>query len=319
MTRFGVALCTYNGTRYLREQLESIAAQTRPPDLVVACDDASNDGTVAQVEAWAVRVPFEVRIVRNPANLGYRRNFEQAIAQCDADLIALSDQDDAWHPEKLASLESAFADPQAAGAFSDAEIVDEALRPLGYGLFDAMGVTEKERRLADAGRLLAVLLRRNIVAGAVFAFRGAWKNKLLPIPEGAVHDEWIALTIAAHGGLRLVQERLIRYRQHGGNQFGARRKSVGERWRRLQTSPRAETERLLALMRELRRRIGAESSSSQSVPEVEGKIAHLQRRVSLGSARLLRLPPVLAELASGRYDRYSPGWREAVRDLVSPM
>lgn len=319
MTRFGVALCTYNGARFLREQLESIAAQTRPPDLVVVCDDASNDGTVAEVEAWALRAPFEVRIMRNPANLGYRRNFEQAIARCDADLIALSDQDDAWHPEKLASLESALADPQAAGAFSDAEIVDEALRPLGYSLFDVVGVTEEERRLADAGRLLAVLLRRNIVAGAAFAFRGAWKNKFLPIPEGAVHDEWIALTIAAHGRLRLVQERLIRYRQHGANQFGARRSSVGERWQKLQRSPRAENERLLALMQELRKRIGAESSSSQSVPEVEGKIVHLQRRVSLGRARLSRLPPVLAELVSGRYDRYSYGWRAAVHDLLSPM
>ncbi|MFY9314149.1 MAG: glycosyltransferase family 2 protein [Burkholderiales bacterium] len=311
--KFGVALCTYNGERYLRAQLESIAAQSRRPDLLVACDDASRDGTPALLEAWAAQAPFEVRIVRNPANLGYLRNFEQAVALCDADLVALSDQDDCWRDDKLEKLEAVFrTDAQAAAVFSDAEIVDEDLRPLGYGLLDVLRVSDAEREAARAGRLLPVLLRRNVVAGATLALRAGWKSRLLPMPDSVVHDEWIALFAAAHGALRFVPERLIRYRQHAANQIGARRWNLAEHYRSLQRPRRAENRRVLALMNRLRERLG------RGDPGIEGKIAHLERRVALPPARLLRLPAIAAEYMNGRYSRYSSGWRTAVRDLISP-
>lgn len=311
--KIGVALCTYNGEHYLRAQLESIAAQTRLPDVLVACDDASQDGTLAALESWAAHAPFEVRIVRNPVNLGYLRNFEQAIERCDADLIALSDQDDCWRADKLERLEAVFrADAQAAAAFSDGEIVDEELKPLGYGLLDVLRVSGAEREAARAGRLLPVLLRRNIVAGATLAFRASWKDRVLPMPEGVVHDEWIALLTAAHGVLRFVPERLIRYRQHGANQIGARRWNLAEYYRSLQKPRRAENRRVLALMRRLRERVAGGD------PGIDGKISHLERRVALPEMRLLRLPGIAAEFMNGRYARYSSGWRTAVRDLVSP-
>lgn len=311
--KLGIALCTYNGEQHLREQLESIAAQTRRPDLLVACDDASQDGTVAVLESWAAVAPFEVRIVRNPVNLGFLRNYEQAIARCNADVIALSDQDDSWRADKLERLEAVFqADAQADAAFSDAEIVDEALMPLGYGLLDVLRVSGAERKAARAGDLLAVLLRRNIVAGATLAFRASWKDRLLPIPEGVVHDEWIALLVAAHGVLRFVPERLIRYRQHSANQIGARRLNFVELYRSLRKSRRAENNRVLVLMKRLKERL------ARSDPGIDGKITHLGRRVTLPQAPLLRLPGIAGEFINGRYARYSSGWRTAVRDLISP-
>lgn len=311
--KIGVALCTYNGERYLRTQLESIAAQTRLPDVLLACDDASQDGTLAMLESWAARAPFEVRILRNPANLGYLRNFEQAIARCDADLIALSDQDDCWRPDKLEKLEGVFLrDAQAAAVFSDAEIVDEQLQPLGHGLLDVLRVSGAEREAAHAGRLLPVLLRRNVVAGATLAFRASWKERVLPMPQGVVHDEWIALLAAAEGALRFAPERLVLYRQHGGNQIGARRWSPGEHLRTAQVRRRDVSGRLLALMSRLRERIG------RSEPGIDGKIAHLERRVALPQPRLLRLPAIAAEFMHGGYARYSSGWRTALRDLVLP-
>lgn len=311
--KFGVALCTYNGERYLRAQLESIAAQTRPPDVLVACDDASQDGTMAALEFWAARAPFEVRIVRNPANLGYLRNFEQAISRSDTDLIALSDQDDCWRADKLERLEAVFqADAQAAAVFSDADIVDDDLKLLGYGLLDVLRVSGAERAAARAGRLLPVLLRRNIVAGAALAFRASWKDRLLPMPEGAVHDEWIALAAAAHGALRFVPERLIRYRQHAANEIGARRWNLAGHFRSPQPPRRTENRRLLALMNRLRECLAG------SDPGIHGKISHLERRVALPEPRLLRLPAIAGEFFNGGYASYSSGWRTAVRDLVSP-
>src|SRR3712207_5989304 len=96
-----VALCTYDGARYLPEQLESLARQRRLPDELVVCDDGSADDTVDVVRRFADRAPFAVRLSLNPQNLGFVKNFEQAIRLCRGDLIALADQDDVWHPQKL--------------------------------------------------------------------------------------------------------------------------------------------------------------------------------------------------------------------------
>ena len=87
-------MCTYNGERFLAAQLASIAKQTRMPDELVVHDDKSSDHTVAILQEFAHSALFPVRIIENPRNLGYAANFEAAIRNCDADLIALADQDD---------------------------------------------------------------------------------------------------------------------------------------------------------------------------------------------------------------------------------
>src|ERR1019366_197610 len=95
--RISVALCTYNGERFLSQQLASIGKQTRLPDELVVCDDSSTDRTVAIVREFAASVSFPVRVFENQRNLGSAANFERAIRLCDGDLIALSDQDDIWY------------------------------------------------------------------------------------------------------------------------------------------------------------------------------------------------------------------------------
>src|SRR5271168_1256902 len=98
LMRVSVAMCTYNGAAYLEEQLESLALQSFPPEELVVCDDVSTDATPQILDDFARRAPFSVRIVKNSANVGYRRNFEQAIGLCQGEVIALSDQDDFWYP-----------------------------------------------------------------------------------------------------------------------------------------------------------------------------------------------------------------------------
>jgi glycosyltransferase involved in cell wall biosynthesis len=97
-----VVMATYNGAEFLEPQLASIAAQTRLPDELVVCDDQSSDESVEIVERFASRAPFEVRVVRNPERLGFAGNFLHAARLSRGDLIAWSDQDDVWMPEKLA-------------------------------------------------------------------------------------------------------------------------------------------------------------------------------------------------------------------------
>ena len=89
-----VSMCTYNGARFLREQLESIASQIRLPDELVVCDDGSTDATLAILTEYAKAVRFPVRIQCNTSRLGPAKNFEQAISLCKGEIIVLSDQDD---------------------------------------------------------------------------------------------------------------------------------------------------------------------------------------------------------------------------------
>ena len=97
--RFSVALCTYDGARYLTDQLDSFISQVRRPDELIICDDASTDESLDIIMSFAMHAPFPVRIYRNEHNLGFIKNFEKAIQLCDGDIIALADQDDVWYPD----------------------------------------------------------------------------------------------------------------------------------------------------------------------------------------------------------------------------
>lgn len=315
--RIGVVLCTYNGERFLRAQLDSICAQSRVPDEMLLQDDGSSDKTIEIAESWAARAPFPVRILRNHPNLGFVRNFEQGILRCDADIIALSDQDDYWRADKLQKIEQVFASDEGASAvFSDAEMVDENLRPLGYGLLHALNVTPRELGYAQRGDLLPVLLRRNIVSGATMTIRGNQKHRWLPIPDGAYHDEWIALVAAAFGELRYWPEPLNRYRQHPTNQLGVPITSKLQRLRRVLLPTQTEDLRKLKVVENLTQRLMRLQAPSHIAGQVSGKLQHLRARTSLPSPRFSRLTSVLRELLCGRYSRYSSGLRSAVRDLV---
>ena len=134
--KISVAMCTYNGEQYLREQLDSIAKQTRLPDELVVSDDGSIDKTLKLIEEFASSSPFPVRISVNDKNLGTTRNFEKAIWSCEGEVIALCDQDDIWHVKKLELVEALMASAASVGlVISDAELVDAASRRRGRSLW----------------------------------------------------------------------------------------------------------------------------------------------------------------------------------------
>src|SRR5690348_14254665 len=110
MSGISVAMATYNGARFVTEQLDSIAGQTQLPVEVVICDDRSTDETVSILESFAAKAPFRVTLHRNDEQLGYRLNFKKAVSFCTGDLIAFCDQDDVWHPDKLKTLSAQFGE-----------------------------------------------------------------------------------------------------------------------------------------------------------------------------------------------------------------
>lgn len=236
-----IAMCAYNSARFLREQLDSFVAQTRQPDELVICDDASTDDTAAIVAEFARAAPFAVRVQPQPKNVGRIANFETAISLCTKDIIFLSDADDVWHPEKLARMAQALdAAPGASGVFCDAEVVDAALQPLGYSHFEHCGFGPLLRSQQLSGAAIEPLLRSQLVQGSALAFRAEYRPFILPLSPYWGHDSWIAVLLAAHGDLIAVNDKLMSYRQHGGNLVGAtpRRATPLARWTSKVRTPR---------------------------------------------------------------------------------
>jgi glycosyltransferase involved in cell wall biosynthesis len=321
LTAFSVALCSYNGARFVGKQLASIAGQTHPPVEIVVCDDGSVDETVTIVENFARESAVPVRIEKHSSPLGVAANFSRAIELCSGPLIALSDQDDIWEPYKLERIASAFATADGPGlVFSDASAIDAAGNSLGYNLWDAIATpfTHSERRLVHQGRLFEVVLRHYVVTGATLAFHSRYRDLLLPIPPDALHDAWIATLIAAVAPCAIVEERLIRYRQHAAQVQGERPLGWLEQLQLARKAGAAKLELTANRFQAIHDRLAANGRYPVSVDTLNGlaeKVKHFRTRAAMIQSGRVRLPTVLGELIRGRYRRYSHPWKWPLADL----
>jgi glycosyltransferase involved in cell wall biosynthesis len=327
--KISVAMCTYNGADYLPAQLESILAQSRKPDQIVVCDDCSTDETRAILQRFEKALPDIFLLYFNKRNLGTVKNFEQAIALCNGDIIALSDQDDVWRPNKLQLIEQAFSKASTGLVFSDAELVDKDLKPLNRRMWNEIGFDEQKRKLLRNGRALEVLVTGWTVTGATMAFRSRHANICLPVPEGIamIHDGWIALAIAAVADVVAIDEPLIQYRQHAKQQIGApTRVETGPEPHGLEKLETAFKRRnnsadLYKILEALEERLVAFTGfydTEKALSFVGGYSYHLHVRAGLSKRRRLnRVPSILRELLSLRYHEYANGFKSAAKDLVS--
>lgn len=323
--RVSVALCTYQGEAHLLVQLASLLEQTEAPDEVVVGDDGSTDATMELLRAFADRAPFPVRVTVRE-RLGPSANFAATIAQCTGDLVALCDQDDRWHPRRLASARSALADhPSAAAAFSDAALIGPDGRALRRSLWGSIGVDQRERRRLDADPL-AALLRRPMVTGCTMTFRRSLLDLAAPFPTdaGLQHDRWLALCAATVGPLVAIDEELVDYRVHGAQHTGLGPLSTASGRPRGRLHPsrarrmrRTGDERLAPALDQtevLMRRL--HDAGRHVPPQLERHRALLTMRSGLPLARLRRVVPVVRHLLRGDYHRCATGAVGAAADLL---
>lgn len=258
----GVALCTYNGARYLQVQLDSILAQSEPVDEVVIGDDGSSDQTMALLQVFSGRagaMGIRVEVVQHARNLGYILNFADALQRCRSDILFLCDQDDVWYVDRVATYLQRFqADPGLLLLHSDARLVDGDGVALGGHLLEVLGVHPAEVALERSGLVIDALLLRNFITGATCALRRGLLERALPIAPCWSHDEWLAVVASLDGGLDIIERPTIDYRQHGNNQIGAGRRGLMRLLRQLDLFERQRrqrtADRLLALDALLRRR-----------------------------------------------------------------
>ncbi|WP_281228493.1 glycosyltransferase family 2 protein [Flavobacterium aquiphilum] len=221
--RLSVAMCTYNGEKYIKEQFESILTQTITIDEIIVCDDGSSDKTIAIIKQFQIEYPNKISLHQNHINLGISKNFEKAISNCTGDYIFLSDQDDIWKKNKVEKIIKYFqVNPSMEAVFTNGDLINGksenfTQNSLWDFTFFMESQLEKPIKLYDH-----IIFKANMVTGATLCLKKEIKELILPIPniKKFYHDEWIAIAIAYRNNLGYLTERLISYRIHGNQQSG---------------------------------------------------------------------------------------------------
>lgn len=312
-------MCTYNGARYLQQQLHSFAFQTYPPCELIVCDDGSTDNTVELIERFSQEANFPVRILKNERNLGPTKNFEKAIGICEGDLIALSDQDDEWCSDKLAQFHCLFETfPDALAAFGDAYLINECSSSVRGSLWNRVYFSPSYKTPHIDTEIISDLLRLdNVATGATMVFRSRFRDEFVPIPESWMHDGWIAWLAALQGGLAVLPKPEIRYRIHSRQQAGLNPPSIAGR---LVHSRRNGLIGYLSLIKQYQdlgqylQQREQDSPMARYTQRLDAKIRHIQGRAALaGFSFLGRIHWVLP--LWGGYQRYARGLVSMLKDI----
>lgn len=201
-----VCMATYNGEKFIKEQLSSILNQISECDEIIISDDCSNDNTIQIILSFK---DDRIKLYQNKINVGVVKNFENSIKKASKNYIFLSDQDDIWKEMKVQKILTTFNEnPDVTMVFSNAEYIDANGESNGENFFSA-NVSETS--------LFYHFVRPKFL-GCTVAFRNKSISKLLPFPEKIpVHDWWIGMLHIYYGKVKYIPENLISYRRHDAN------------------------------------------------------------------------------------------------------
>lgn len=311
-----IALCTHNGARFLKEQLESIAAQSYLPSELIVTDDESSDTTIDILKAFAEEVGFRVVIHQNNPKLKTVKNFEKAVGLCSGDYVFLCDQDDYWYSDKIKKMLAFMAEhPKAVVGFSNALIVNDKRESMNQFQLDMVRLRAPQRQQWRAGQAFDLLLEGNRLTGCTAVMTRAFAQKTIPFPEHIptlIHDGWIALIAATNpNGIVFTEEVLMEYRQHDAQQIGSNFEDNGPATTLKTRFERTRAEKVLpiinkrqfyvAILNEIAR---ISSTKNPELLKIERKIAHLNARINLPSKKYKRVLPVIKEFLRGNYKKY---------------
>lgn len=319
--RISIAMATFNGERFLQEQLDSFIAQTRRPDELVVTDDCSTDGTVAILDEFKRTAPFDVRIYCNERNLGFAKNFERAISLCAGDIIFLSDQDDVWLSRKIDASVSAFnSHSEISVVTNDAILTDGSLNHKNRTLL-------RNIRLSGQGNA-------TFITGCCTSIRRTFLDLALPIPPNLSHDYWINGLADALRCRLILSTPLQLFRRHDftstewivatpqrvGLMHAFRLHGLADvrsQWRdRIQRT-------LLLRDRIFEKRLclsdlGMNDGGACAIEQIDREIGAIQARINILNERHWRRWVGVLRLFASRQYGYFAGWKSALKDIVRP-
>lgn len=219
MEQIDILLATYNGEKYLKEQLDSILCQTYSNFRLLISDDCSKDDTRKILEEYEKK-DNRIKVFYQEKNLGYVKNFEFLLGKVENSIYALSDQDDVWLADKIEKTYKKLKATNSDLVFTDLEVVDENLEKIYDSYNDYMLLSRKIKKYKDS-YLMQYLY--NCITGCTLMSKKEFLDKIIPIPTDSkyvIHDTWIGLIVSLYGKIEYLDEKTIKYRQHGNNQVG---------------------------------------------------------------------------------------------------
>lgn len=321
--KISVAICTFNGEKYISDQLNSLLNQSRVPDEIIISDDGSTDNSVKAISKImsASVVPWQLSV--NTETLGVTKNFEKALCLCSGDIIFTCDQDDVWLEEKIEKYISTFEEnPDCQLLFSNAKLVDAQLDNLNQSLWESIKYFQQVECQLDSSQFADLLLKQNVITGATMAFRRQLLDRVIPISDRWLHDYWIGIIATLTGSVIGIPDQLILYRQHDKNVIGAKKaESFTSALSKFAYSENryktAETwfDRINDLNDYIRK---------HDLKLTEDKILKIincsnfwKRRIELKNTRLLKaLSMIFVDIMNGGYIKYYTGIKGATRDVL---
>lgn len=220
-----ILMASYNGEKYIGEQIQSIIGQSCTDWHLTICDDSSKDKTLSVAREYMSRFPDKISVVSNRKNSGgASANFFNMLMEAkNAEYVMFADQDDVWLKDKIKltlfamkRMEKKYGRKTPVLIHSDLTVADEKLNPLSESMF-------RKQKLKGTEISFAKQLCQNSVTGCTVMINGALLKYVYKKPEKAImHDWWLALIASAFGHIGFISTPLIQYRQHGGNQEGAK-------------------------------------------------------------------------------------------------
>lgn len=202
--KVSVAMATYNGDKFIKEQINSILVNLNEDDEIIISDDGSTDNTITVIKSINDK---RIKIVQGPKK-GVKQNFTNAIQNTTGDIIFLADQDDIWSKDKVKKVLKAFEDDIYTLVIHDCQIVDKNLNIINESFF--------KYRKSGVGVYKNII--KNTYIGCCMAFRRQLLQYIIPIPNNIyMHDQWIGLISELYGKNVFLKEKLIKYRRHGNN------------------------------------------------------------------------------------------------------
>lgn len=204
--KVSVAMATYNGEKYIEEQIKSILMNLEANDELIISDDGSTDNTI-KIITEIIKKDSRIKLLNGPKK-GVKQNFANAINNCTGKYIFLTDQDDAWIENKVDKVLYCFQKEECTLIVHDAEIVDENLNEIEKSFF----------KFRNSGKGIVKNIWKNTYIGCCMTFKSEIKKHILPIPNNIeMHDQWIGIINEIYGKSYFLNEKLIKYRRHLNN------------------------------------------------------------------------------------------------------
>lgn len=311
--KVSVVMCTYNGARYVKEQINSIINQTRRVDEIIISDDNSKDETLDIVKPLVDASGIKYRIITNIPGKGVARNFLDAMKQSTGDYIFTADQDDIWKENKVEVFLEKINQTKKLLYFSDGDLVDANAELLGVSLWSTLNINYK---ILSAEGIEKTILNRCVVTGSAMAVSRQLVEMIDCIPDSWLHDGWFAIVATCNHSIEPINLCTYYYRQHGNNVVGAQELTLRRRIKSWIANISKQT-----LLREQRynRYLSVKQFAGDNVFESLDDCVNYWKDLThiSGDRKLTSMVIIIRNAVKGNYRKYYTGIRGFLRDLIS--